>query len=161
MRADRVETNLIESVRELIKNDRFLLDKDVHERTIAQQLAEYLGDRFAGFQVDCEYNSDVDGEGGKKRVYGEGLRDGGVVYPDIIVHHRGLNGPEHNILVIEIKKPATVAHNGDRDRAKLRSYTSSQEPNHLRYCRGALLVVGVGDRAGEFEIEWFADGEAI
>ena len=110
MNTELIESNLYSSIDQLIENDLFLLKYAVNERTIAHRLAIYLEHRFTGFHVDCEYNNDLDSENGRKKVYYQtdssetnDLFEAGA-FPDIIVHHRGLNGPNHNILVIEIKK---------------------------------------------------------
>src|SRR4030042_3754738 len=44
----------------LFKNDSFLLEKDVNERSISHKLAEYLQEQFPDYDVDCEYNWQTD-----------------------------------------------------------------------------------------------------
>jgi len=108
MNSEVIESSLYSSIDHLFRNDLFLLTYDVHERTIAHRLAVYLEHRFAVFHVDCEYNNDLDSETGRKQVYYPNSSSGTGVYPDIIVRHRGLNCPNHNLLVIEIKKNSSM-----------------------------------------------------
>ena len=159
MSSEEVHLALSESINRLFSDDLFLLKYDVHERKIAHRLAVYLEPFFDSFHVDCEYNNDLDSELGRKRVYYPGGAPGGLVFPDIIVHHRGLNGPENNLLVIEMKKMTAMDGDLDKDRDKLRNFTASDGPSHLAYRWGALLVLGVMESAGQFEIEWCKDGE--
>lgn len=85
----------------LFKNDSFLLEKDVNERSISHKLAEYLQIMFPEWHVDCEYNRR---EWDIKRINGieecSEKRTTDRIFPDIIVHHRSVND---NLLVIEIK----------------------------------------------------------
>lgn len=55
----------------LQKNDSFLLENEVNERTIAHKFAEYLQKQFPDWNVDCEYNRMGDksqGTGRHKRM---------------------------------------------------------------------------------------------
>ena len=86
----------------LQKNDSFLLEQKVHERSIAHKLAEYLQEQFPDWNIDCEYNR----KGIKSKLLegiGEcdGHRKTNRVFPDIIVHKRNT---KNNLLVVELKK---------------------------------------------------------
>ena len=92
----------------LFKNDVFLLKYDVNECSISHKLAEYLQQLFSDYHVDCEYNrvgnltADEEYFNKKLRLYkNTKCLDGETVYPDIIIHKRGI---KNNLLVIEIKK---------------------------------------------------------
>ncbi|MCX5704217.1 MAG: hypothetical protein NT066_06995 [Candidatus Omnitrophica bacterium] len=92
----------------LLKNDAFLLEHDVNERSISHKLADYLQQIFPDYNVDCEYNRvgslTVDEEyfNKKLRLYKNTKCLGGeTVYPDVIIHKRGI---KNNLLAIEIKK---------------------------------------------------------
>lgn len=154
-----VQQILFNSIARLFRDDLFLLEYDVHERTIAHRLAIYLEESFKNYHVDCEYNNDLDSESGRKQVYNTNGAPCGYVLPDIIIHHRGLNGPENNLLVIELKKMEGDESALVGDRNKLRNFTASNGPSHLAYRWGVLLVLGVKENAGQFEVEWFEDGE--
>lgn len=109
----------------------FLLKHDLHERTIAHHLANYLHSQFTGWDVDCEYNRD-----GLERPKKLGLNEyeptvagatkSVTVYPDIIVHHRGQGGSEHNLLVLELKKSSNP-DDGERDARKLAAFREQLE----------------------------------
>ncbi len=45
----------------LLNHDKFLLERDVNERSISHKLASYLQEEFGNeWNVDCEYNRDHD-----------------------------------------------------------------------------------------------------
>jgi len=44
----------------LINNDGYLLYKNINERSITHKLAEYLQNLFPEWNVDCEYNKNID-----------------------------------------------------------------------------------------------------
>ena len=86
----------------LFKNDSFLLENDVNERSITHKLAEYLQILFPEWHVDCEYNRKMFNTkelGGIEGCSEQKKTD--KIYPDIIVHMRATND---NLLVIETKK---------------------------------------------------------
>ena len=159
MNSKLIEAHLSSSIDQLIRDDLFLLKYDVHERTIAHRLAVYLEDWFVGFHVDCEYNNDLDSESGRKEIYYSSTpSEVSKVLPDIIVHHRGVNGPKHNILVIELKKRNCAPDDEERDQERLCKYTACGEEDHLSFARGALVVLGVKNDAGQYSVEWFEEG---
>lgn len=55
-----IETVINKSVRRLIKDDRYLLEKEVNERSQTHKLAEYLQAYLPDWNVDCEYNKNLD-----------------------------------------------------------------------------------------------------
>ncbi len=151
----------------LLVNDAELLDIEANERSISHRLAVHLEREFEGWDVDCEYNRNM--EHPKMLVYlkGEGFapeappqedmegtqaekiyRDiqAKTVYPDIIVHRRLT---EENLVVIEMKKGDLCT---DNDKAKLRAFTKPP----FDYEVGLLLVV---DRKKVKEKKWYSGGE--
>jgi len=173
MEIDTIKQKLVECVLQLVHKDAYLLHNDISERAISHRLAVYLTPQFNDFDVDCEYNGNIDADNGRKYIYilnarakALGLRDinGGDdettyrgVYPDIIVHKRGKNGAENNLLIIEIKKSSSLV-NGDWDAEKLSRFTSSEYENRFDYRFGAFVMFNVGERIG-FTIEWYKDGQ--
>ena len=161
MEIEVIRKKLLCSIDLLLDRDCFLLKYDVHERAISHRLALYLESHFAGFDIDCEYNNDLDSKRGRKEVrYGEATATF-LVYPDIIVHHRGKNGPAHNILVAEIKKTTSLSREVQHDTEKLISCTSDKQGDHLKYSHGALITVGVRDNVGKAVVEWFGNGTKL
>ena len=74
------------------------------------------------------------------------------IFPDIIVHHRGANGAEHNLLVVEMKR------NSEEDRCdflKLCGLTDPSKPF------GYQLGVYININHGRFETTWFKNGATI
>jgi len=127
----------------------------VHERSTAHRLAVQLEQgimlRHLDWNVDCEYDRDEDQL--KKTLLGiAGCISGkntDEVLPDIIVHHRGSQGREHNLVVIELKKDSV---RDACDSAKLKLFT---EPNgHYRYQMGLYININ----SGRFDFTWYKDG---
>ena len=93
--------------------DLHLLENDANERTICARLAMYLQSVFPGYDVDVEYNRHgMD----PKRIGVNPEGDEELVYPDLVVHHRG--NDDCNLLIIEVKKSSNP-ETRHRDRAKL------------------------------------------
>ena len=141
--SDGVGRKLVSAVNKLLRDDAFLLSKDAHERSITHRLAVYLEDEFPDWNVDCEYNRDghdpkrVGFEAGKQD---ESKGEGSLVYPDIIVHHRG---QRDNLLVVEVKSKS----GGDkRDKHKLCAYKSGLGYSHALFLRFT--------RHGAVKAEW-------
>lgn len=153
-----------------IEKERFLLEKDLCERTIMHKLAEYFQLNFREYNVDCEYNRAWGVNKNNEREYMEKVLDidssesdkMSRVFPDIILHKRGLDGDnEENYVVIEIKKKefAEKRHDDkfpterDFDRKKLCAYTAQ-----LKYQWGIYLEMN----GTKIEVlEFFREGEKI
>jgi hypothetical protein len=142
------------------------LPKGVHERTLTHRLAIYIelvlmrSSRVASdgrpWSVDCEYNRDGPDDPKELMVLATKLAvgltveelircdDARTVFPDIIVHRRGKDGP--NLLVIEVKRRGAALDDVNLDKAKLHRYANSP----LNY-RHAFLVT-IGDTRPECEV---------
>ncbi len=133
----------------LLERDVYLLRSDANERSISHRLALYLQQQFAGWDVDCEYNRD--GHEPKRlsrspRRVSTDDSQGQTVYPDIIVHHRGL---ADNLLVIEMKK-STNPQSDNEDIDKLARYKE-----HLSYGFALFLRLGTGPHTGTIlRMQW-------
>lgn len=112
----------------LHKNDSFLLENNVNERSVTHKLAEYIQLQFQEYHVDCEYNR-MPGETIERPYINKKLNlpidsietndtKAKTVFPDIVVHRRGDN--MMNLLVIEAKKVGVCGESFDRD--KLAAY---------------------------------------
>jgi hypothetical protein len=125
----------------------------VHERSTAHRLALHLEPYFNGWNVDCEYD-----RYGRVQKLLEGIRACDErrrtdrILPDIIVHHRGQNGPGHNLLVVELKKDDVQ---DPCDFEKLRGMTGS----HGSFSYQLGLHVNIN--RGQFDCTWFKDGAVI
>lgn len=160
-------TLLKEALTKLYVKDWYILEHNCHERSITHKLAEYLQELLPNYDVDCEYNLDIDNENKRKKwiskevitkikseiknIKGnldtnnwnlseeiEKLSKG--FYPDIIVHKRDTN--KYNMLVIEVKKSNNI--DTELDIQKLIALTSQNTPNHYKYLLGAQITVDVG-----------------
>lgn len=80
----------------LYDNDQYLISTEGHyyvsERSIAHKLGCYLSHLIKEYDVDCEFNRNLDVV--KK------MGDDNII-PDIVIHKRGSN--EDNLIVIEVK----------------------------------------------------------
>jgi hypothetical protein len=128
---------VVAALGEFYARETYLLEKDLGERTLTHRLAVYLEGRFAGWEVDCDYN-----RLGERRlrlpkgaIVSTDDDNGKSVYPDIVVHRRTV--PE-NLLAIEVRK-ATSHQPPEHDRHKLRAMTDP----HLwhAYRLGVLLAL--------------------
>lgn len=150
---EEVELKLEKSLETLFRNDKYLLEKDVNERSISHMLALYLKNEFLDWDVDCEYNKDFDEpkrlknlncsleKNDKKDLISD--TKGTTVFPDIIVHHRGKN---ENLLVIEMKK-STSRIKDDFDIKKLKGFCADPNLNY-RYAVFLKVITGRADEVG-------------
>jgi len=131
---EEIEEKLKRSLALLIHHDSYLLEKDINERSISHRLALYLQQLFDSWDVDCEYNRNLDAT---KHL------DEDIVRPDIIVYHRGTN---NNLMVIEMKKMTSTNKADASDSRKLRKYKEQQG-----YQYAVFLKIGTGyDHCGEY-----------
>jgi hypothetical protein len=147
------------AVAKLFDEDYALLDFDANERSITHKLAEHLaavGEFPKPLEVDCEYNRH---ELDKKFVeYPKQVSSddttGRSVYPDIIVHVRGI---KKNLLVIEVKRSTNV-QSRKNDFDKLRDLATDKR---YSYAFGLFLEISTGsDIKGTLwaDVIWFCNG---
>jgi len=152
MEGEEVKKRLHDALQKIVKSDLYLLEHDLSERCIASRLAMYLQSLFSKYAVDVEYNRA--GAFPKKLGLPEKCANyrnnngEALVVPDIIIHRRGLEGP--NILVLELKKTS----NRDAyqcDRKRVRAFRTQ-----LRYAYGALIECETrqGHKPGIMISEW-------
>jgi hypothetical protein len=172
MEDDRIMLLLRRALDTLLIRDNWLIENDLCERCITHKLAEYLQSRFQDYNVDCEYNGDIDREDSRKRIevvdgHLDFMQNGNPiegeiqelsVFPDIIIHKRGTN--ESNLCIIEVKK----ANNPRRlrfDRLKVQAYTSDYYGNNLNYQLGVLIIVTTGNHRATVVKELYKSGNRI
>jgi hypothetical protein len=135
-----IKTRVHCAVERLFAADRYLLERRVHEQTITHRLAVHVQQLFGHWDVDCEYNKNLDQ---LKNLLGIG-----GVKPDIIVHRRGrdvLHDARTNFVAIEAKK-AGSADPHHRDHRKLRGLMDPL--GAYRFKVVAFLFLRVGPRIG-------------
>ena len=133
----------------LLINDKYLLEHNLHERTITHKFAEYLQILFKNWHVDCEYNRDGCDP---KLIQIPTQEEESSVFPDIIVHRRG---SEDNLLIIEVKKSSNRNRNSVYfDQQKLQAYRDSP----LNYKYGLFLIFDTENPTHEkpYELSWYA-----
>lgn len=152
LKLERSDVYIVKRVRIAIKrlhvHDSYLLENNASERCIAHKLAEHLQRLFPLWNVDCEYNLNMN----EIKVL-EGLRECDErratdrVFPDIIIHKRGL---KKNLLVIEIKKN----HLDPKcDEKKLELFTAPE--GEYNYVLGLFLKF-TGTKTTE---QWYKNGK--
>ena len=123
----------------LYASDAKLFAVEASEWALAHRLAIYLEHEIPGWNVDCEYNRQGDGHDPKENK----------VRPDIAIHHRGFLEPQHNLLVIELKK-----REEEFDLVKTRAYTDKPtEKRRFQYQYGLALSF-----LPKLQKHWFHDG---
>jgi hypothetical protein len=129
---------LVAALQEFYARETHLLEKDLGERTLTHRLAVHIEKQFGDWDVDCDYNRL--GERlfrlPKGTIVSTDDELGKSVYPDIVVHRRGV--PE-NLLAIELRKAANHQPQ-QHDQHKLRGLTDP----HLWFAWriGVLLTLG-------------------
>jgi len=138
---DNIKSRVERALRDLFKNDEYLFEVDVNERSLTHKLAVYLQAYFPGYDVDCEYNRDD--KVPKRLLISKQLIESDdtnavTVYPDIIIHKRGPSADGSNLVVIEAKKRGQPVGS---DREKLQAY---KQDLRLQYAHAFLIVMPVG-----------------
>ncbi|MHA7209523.1 hypothetical protein [Arthrobacter sp. MDT1-65] len=108
----------------------------VGERARVGQIyrALYETEPFHGrWDIDLEWNRESF-DGDPKR---QGMNRSGYGTPDLAVHHRGKDGPEHNLLIVEFKNALNQGRNSYRDRRKIEWWMGAYS-----YCFGAVIALG-------------------
>ncbi|HUT71930.1 MAG TPA: hypothetical protein VMW89_14775 [Desulfatiglandales bacterium] len=147
--ADRIDELVTSSIKQLCYKDRHLLKHDLNECSINHRLACHLQNHFPDWDVDCEYNKNADKikelDLPKDKVDWNDT-EAKSVFPDVIVHKRGGEGP--NLLVIEVKK-STNKLDRKYDYNKLKAYGDT-----LKYSCALFLEIGTKGRWGTWDLDW-------
>ena len=71
---EEIKDKLEKSLETLYEKERYLLEKSANERSLTHKLAEYLKLEFPNYDVDCEYNLDIDSNTGRKTWISEDVK---------------------------------------------------------------------------------------
>jgi hypothetical protein len=149
-----VKTRVDAALAMLFARDGFLLEHRVGERAVVAKLASYLTLSFRDYDVDVEYNRQgLDPTDTKELILGPECRGrrrkARRVYPDIIVHRRGVVRGS-NLLVAEIKRSSNTEPR-TCDRAKIDAMKTK-----YGYRFGLLIEVpsGKGARSKQPSLAW-------
>ncbi len=156
-----------------LKNDRALFDDGVAERTLCGALKSHLEKELTlaeieGYYVDVEYNRNY---GQVKTILDDNFEVVSIQC-DLIVHSRGNNIKQDNLLAIEMKKSYRDQGSKDSDRMRLRALTKSTYDNDIwsydgksfpvRVCRYILGVFYEVDHTNQvIYLEYYRNGEMI
>jgi hypothetical protein len=128
---------VVTALHEFYAHETFLLEKEAGERALTHRLAVQFEKQFPGWEIDCEY--DRLGDRTLRLPRGTTVSSDDhlakSIYPDIVVHQRGI---PNNLLAIEVRKSAN--HQPlEHDQHKLRALTDP----HLwfAYWIGVLLTL--------------------
>jgi hypothetical protein len=140
-----VKQKINKALASFIRENKFLLENDLNERTLSSKLSNYISKEFKEWDVDCEYNrlglKKIDGSFITKQLMIEidNIKSDDsravTVYPDIIIHKRGCK--DKNLIVIEIKKHANSNKQLiEKDYKKIIAFMNNEE---FKYKFGTLL----------------------
>lgn len=160
-----------EASKGFLQEQKSFILSGVSERSLCGELMKYLAKEinktdFAKYHVDVEYNRN---EGGKIKTI---RNDKEIVIPitcDVIVHSRGENTKQDNLIAIEMKKSTNTKVEKDKDRERLIaltkdtfdnlwSYDGKTFPEHVcRYLLGVYYEINAKTRL--VEIEYYMKGK--
>lgn len=149
------------------------IQNGVSERNLCGRLAMYLRDiirdsDFAEYHVDPEYNRNY---GGRVKTILDGENNEIVINCDIIIHSRGQNIIQDNLVAFEMKKSNRSDEDKDADRSRLRALTKASYdgvwtadgvtlPEHVcGYIWGIYIELDSNNR--EELIEYYQHGELV
>lgn len=166
------------SLKSLIENDYWLIENDLSEQSICHKLAIYIQNEFNDFHldIDCEYNGDITRDNERKSISIlksdlkafkllkekeendlEKEYTNRAVFPDIIIHKRG--SIKYNLCIIEVKKSSSKIP-FTYDDLKLKSYTSPDYDNNLKYQIGIFIKIIVGTTPS-YKLQYYKQGQEI
>ena len=160
MTFQEIEQKVKNALQLFYKEDSYLIDNYVHERSLTFRLGMYLQNEFPDWKVDCEYNKNYQTFQHNKLLFARCDKESKfsckdccdhrkcTVFPDIIIHQRGT---DKNLLVIEAKCNAD-ARQIEEDKEKIEAYLS--EPT-LRYQYG--LFINFQASYEETGLKWFPE----
>jgi len=129
---------VVGALNEFYAHETHLFERDLGERTLTHRLAVQVEKQFPGWEVDCDYNrlGERTLRLPKGTIVSTDDEIGKSIYPDIVVHQRGI---PNNLLAIEVRK-ASNHQPPEHDQHKLRALTDP----HLwfAYRIGVLLALG-------------------
>ncbi|MCU4804545.1 hypothetical protein OCF14_08885 [Bacillus cereus] len=150
-----------------------LIQSGVSERTLCGQLMLYLNEAkektpYRKYYVDVEYNRNVNG---RLKTIKDGHGEIITINCDLILHSRGENLVQDNLIAIEMKKSIGKRSEKEKDRERLKaltrqsfdniwSYDGKKLPKHVcRYILGIYYEINVSRM--QALLEYYQDGELL
>lgn len=125
--------------KQFLKRNPMLFEVKVSERTLCGalmiELYEVIKDtKYSKYFVDVEYNRNVGGRLKTLQKTIKGMDEQIVtINCDLIVHSRGQNAFQDNLIALEMKKSTGRRRDKDRDRIRLQCLTKSPEQGVYSY----------------------------
>ncbi|TDL88733.1 hypothetical protein E2R55_16325 [Vibrio vulnificus] len=150
-----------------------LIQSGVSERTLCGQLMLYLNEAnektlYKQYYVDVEYNRNVNE---RLKTIKDGEGEIITINCDLILHSRGENLVEDNLIALEMKKSIGSRSAKEKDRERLKaltrqsfdniwSYDGQSLPEHVcRYILGVYYEINISRM--EALIEYYQDGKLL
>lgn len=137
MRTKNLEKIFWEANQNFLKANQILFQRKVSERTLCGALMLALNDvirkrGYEGYFVDVEYNRNIGSKFESLKKTCKGLQGEEItINCDLLVHSRGENLEADNLIALEMKKSNLSKDAKDRDRARLKALTSTQDKRLL------------------------------
>lgn len=168
MEIELILKNIEIAINEVLVTKMNSLERGLNELNISSSLANCLTPLFNDYNVDAEYNGDIDKPNDRKAldIAKNRIRDiskkvnkddNYKLSPDIIIHKQGNN--QNNLVVIEVKKDTHEDKGKHYDLIKLEHLTINYLGNHYNYKLGVAIIFGTGPKAGTFDICFFQNGQ--
>jgi hypothetical protein len=156
MKKTMIENRLNNALRRLYYYDNEIIDNCSNERSITHRLAIHLGTVFYEWDVDVEYNRNLNDikrfdEWTMKLLHSlssnmDFLTGAKTVFPDIIIHNRGT---KNNLIAIEVKKINTSERLEQYDIDKIKGYILDEK---LNYQYAAFIKLGLSSDINKYNI---------
>ena len=155
-----------------LTNDRELILSNVNERSMCTALSQHLTSnisctKYKKYHVDTEYNRN----NGKIKTIIDNILEIISINCDLIVHSRGENIKQDNLIALEMKKSTASKPEKQRDKNRLIaltkdtfdevwSYDGRTFPKHVcRYCLGIYYEVNIRNK--NILLEYFQKGKLL
>ena len=155
-----------------ITSNRSLILSRASERSLCgalmQRLCQCLPEKYSSYHVDVEYNRNLDGK--IKTIINSELSVIKITC-DLIVHSRGENIEQDNLICLEMKKYNRPNMEKDKDRERVRvltkdsyddvwSYDGKTLPEHVcRYVLGIYYEINI--RLRMILVEYYSKGKFV
>ncbi|MGE6610925.1 hypothetical protein ACQKFG_10430 [Peribacillus sp. NPDC076916] len=170
--------NEIKNLFELANNkylieQKNLIQSGVSERTLCGQLMLYLNEvkkttQYKQYFVDVEYNRNVNG---RLKTIKDGEGEIITINCDLILHSRGENLAQDNLIALEMKKSNGSRSEKEKDRERLKALTrqsfdniwssdGKSLPEHVcRYILGVYYEINISRMVAK--VEYYQDGKLL
>ncbi len=170
MQIEVVVKNLRAAINVLLEKEADNFARGLNELNISAHMAFYLKPFFPQFDVDPEYNGDIEKPNDRKALdiaknrmmeigFEPNDKNNYKISPDIIIHRRKTN--DNNLVVIEIKKDSHSRKHKEFDLIKLEHLTIDYVGNHYNYKLGVAIIFGTKKNTGTYDINFFQNSRVL